>query len=104
DVASAVVTISLRGAGSSVYNIASGKEVDVRCILEELLALAHCVSPVVETKSARKADISRQVVDISPLRDLGWQPRYPLRSSLREVLKYYLDIAHRARESSLPRT
>jgi nucleoside-diphosphate-sugar epimerase len=86
DVADAVIAAAAAPILShSVLNIGSGSGVPVRALVEELVAISGCTSSVYEDSegSARSASVPWQQADIAcAKRDLGWQPRRDLATSL----------------------
>jgi GDP-4-dehydro-6-deoxy-D-mannose reductase len=89
DVADALVILSDRGEPGEIYNVASGREVVVGSVLDELVRYGGCEDAVVIRRHAgRPADVARSVADISRLRDLGFEPRISLSQSLRDMLDY----------------
>ncbi len=72
-----------------IYNVASGRGVAVREVLETLLDLAQ-VKAEVEVDPARYRKADYRVGDASRLRQAtGWEPRIPLRETLANVLAYW---------------
>ncbi|MER8581103.1 NAD(P)-dependent oxidoreductase [Mesorhizobium sp. M1423] len=96
DVADALVAIGLAGAGEIFYNVASGSETQIATVYDVLVAAAGIACPALTQLPGRAVDIGRQVVDVSRLRSLGWQPRVDLAQSLGNVMQYYLELATNA--------
>lgn len=96
DVADALVAIGLAGAGDGVYNVASGCETQIATVYDLLVAAAGMADPALTQLPGRAVDIGRQVVDVSRLRALGWQPRVDLAQSLGDVMHYYLELETKA--------
>lgn len=96
DVASALVAIGFAGAGDIFYNVASGCETQIATVYDLLVAAAGIADPALAQLPGRAVDIGRQVVDVSRLRALGWQPRVDLPQSLGDVMHYYLELETKA--------
>lgn len=96
DVADALVAIGLAAAGDTFYNVASGSETQIATVYDVLVAAAGIADPALTQLPGRVVDIGRQVVDVSRLRALGWQPRVDLAQSLGDVMHYYLELETKA--------
>lgn len=80
-----------RATPGEVYNIASGKGITIRAMLDQLLAMSR-VSVRVETDPARlrPSDVEVLLGDASKFRaETGWEPRIPLETTLRDSLDYW---------------
>jgi|GEM_PF-351369 len=96
DAASALITLCERGVPSSVYNIGSGNETSMQTILDITLQAADLRNRVtVRHKAGRIADIPRHAASIEALRSLGFECRYPLDKTIRDVLDYYRTCVRR---------
>lgn len=92
DVADAVALIAARGQAGEAYNVASGVETSVRDVLDASLRAAGIVDTVsFETLPPRPHDIPRHVADIGRLRRMGFTPSRDIRTSVGEVVSYYLE-------------
>jgi nucleoside-diphosphate-sugar epimerase len=96
DVATALVTLAESGTANSIYNVASGQEIEVHRILEHLLKATGDRRPTIEEIEERRTDFSRQMVDVGALSARGWRPTYTLQQSLDDVLRYYLELGRSA--------
>jgi GDP-4-dehydro-6-deoxy-D-mannose reductase len=79
-----------RGQAGEVYNIGSSESRRIGDLLDMLLSLARTAIRV-ETDAARLRtnDLPDMVCDASRLRAAtGWQPRFPLEQTLRDLLDY----------------
>ena len=90
DVVRAYYLLMTQGEVGEVYNVGSGKKVQIKQMLERLVSLAR-VPIKVETdkKRLRPADIDVMLADISKIKKLGWQPEIELETSLKRVLNYW---------------
>jgi nucleoside-diphosphate-sugar epimerase len=89
DVAEAVLAAALAPAlRSPVLNVGSGRATPIRCLVDELLAIAGFTGDVRQdvARAARSADVPWQQADISAIDAcLGWRPRLDLTTSLRDL-------------------
>ncbi|MEZ5218835.1 MAG: hypothetical protein R2715_20145 [Ilumatobacteraceae bacterium] len=44
----------------------------------------------------------RKVLDVTKLRNLGWSPRYDLRTGIRETYRWFLDHTDELRGATVP--
>jgi 3-dehydroquinate synthase len=88
DVAAMLVAIARRGASGTTYNVASGIEVSVQRVLDDLVAIFGR-APEIRRLPLREAEVARHVADVSRLSALGAAGRIGLRQSLEDVLAYY---------------
>ena len=93
DVVRAYVRLLEAGRPGQAYNIASGRMIPVRDLLDGLCEAAG-VRPQIDVDPARfRPNEERPRYDISRIRrEVGWQPEIPLRDSLAAV---YADIRSR---------
>lgn len=94
DVARAYVRLLEQGQRGLAYNIASGRLIPVRDLLDGLCAVAQ-VRPQIEVDPALfRPNEDRPSYDVARIRaHVGWQPEIPLRQTLEAV---YADVlAHR---------
>lgn len=97
DVASALQLLAVHGTPGEVYNVASGIEFPIRCVLSTMLRYAGLEDTVrIQQLSGRSADIPRHFADIQRLVALGFQPQYDLKQSLQHLLRYYIDTVSKA--------
>ena len=87
DVRDAVRALDLllsRGEVGLAYTVASGRDVSVQEIIDELLALTGIEAPVeVEASRLRPVDVPVVRADVSRIADaVGWEPEIGLRESL----------------------
>ncbi len=80
-----------KGEPGEVYNIASGRGITIRAMLDQLLALSR-VSVQVETDPdrLRPSDVEVLLGDASKFRAAtGWEPKIPLEKTLADTLEYW---------------
>ena len=86
DAVAALDAILESGEAGSVYNVASGRDVSVREVIDELLSVAGIDVPVeVEEARLREHDVPVVRADISRIMELGWEPGIGLRESLESM-------------------
>ncbi len=86
DVVRAYRLLAEKGRPGSAYNIASGRSLKIRRLLDELCALAG-VQPKIEVDPARYRPTEKPPsVDTSRiLRDAGWKAEIPIETTLRDI-------------------
>lgn len=82
-----------KGEPGAVYNIASGKAITIRELLDRLLALSTAkVELQVDPDRLRPSDVEILLGDYSKLEaDTGWRPEIPLEKTLEDTLDYWRD-------------
>jgi GDP-4-dehydro-6-deoxy-D-mannose reductase len=80
-----------RAKPGEVYNIASGKGIHIREMLDQILALSTAAVKVeVDPARLRPSDVEILIGDSSKFRaDTGWEPRIPFDQTLRDLLEYW---------------
>ncbi|HSN39832.1 MAG TPA: GDP-L-fucose synthase [Burkholderiales bacterium] len=90
DLASACTLLMEKDAGNGVYNIGTGTDMTVREIAETVMGVVGFSGRLVF--DAGKPDgTMRKVLDISRMRELGWQPRHSLEEGVRLTYQWCLD-------------
>jgi GDP-4-dehydro-6-deoxy-D-mannose reductase len=91
DMARAYALGALRGQPPAAYNVASGRCVSIRWLLDTLLTFSErdiAVEP--DPARMRPADVPRVVSDSGLFRrHTGWEPQIPLEQTLLDVLEYW---------------
>lgn len=93
DVARACRTILENGVPGGVYNVCSGAAIPLRRIVDLLRELAGV--PVEVKRDAgrvRPVDIPYLAGDNGRLRALGWERKYPLEETLKDLLGFWEDL------------
>ncbi|MEO8276534.1 MAG: GDP-mannose 4,6-dehydratase [Thermoanaerobaculia bacterium] len=91
DMVRGYVLATEKGKPGEVYNLASGKAITIRAMLDKLIALAK-VEVKVETDPARlrPSDVEVLIGDYSKFHaDTGWEPRIPFDQTLSDLLNYW---------------
>jgi GDP-4-dehydro-6-deoxy-D-mannose reductase len=84
-----------KGEEGDVYNLGSGNSYSMREVLDMLLAESKIkVKVEVDSSRLRPSDVPILLSDCSKFVNLtGWQPKIPLRQTLRDLLDYWREIA-----------
>lgn len=91
DMVRGYVLAAEKGKPGEVYNLASGRAITIRAMLDKLIALAK-VEVKVETDPARlrPSDVEVLIGDYSKFHaDTGWEPRIPFDRTLEDLLNYW---------------
>lgn len=79
-----------KGESGAVYNIGTGKTVEIKTILEMLIKISgKKISYRLDTKRLRPSDIKKNCVNASKVKKLGWTPKISLDKTLEDTYKYY---------------
>jgi GDP-4-dehydro-6-deoxy-D-mannose reductase len=100
DVVRAYYLMLTAGSSGEAYNIASGRAVAIREMLDILLSLSRRPLRVESDPArARPSDIPELRGDATKLREAtGWRPDYTLEQSLRDTLDFWRDVVRNADE------
>jgi GDP-L-fucose synthase len=90
DLADACVLIMQRDIGEGLYNVGTGTDLTVREIAETVMQAVGFDGRLV-FDAAKPDGTYRKVLDISRMRDLGWQPRHSLEAGIRLTYQWCLD-------------
>ncbi len=87
DVAAALDALLQRGRPGAAYNVASGRDVSIEDIIDELQRISGVDAPVVQAPDRLRAqDTPRVQADVSAIaRDTAWQAEIPLTTSLSDM-------------------
>lgn len=94
DAIEAIIKSALtKEAISEVINICSGKEYNVRGVVQRLLDLMGCsIIPLYGELEHRAYEPGRWYCDIKKAKELlGWEPRYSLDEGLKKTIGWYLE-------------
>ncbi len=82
---------AVKGRPGEVYNIASGKGITIRELLDHLVELSKVeVEIEVDAQRMRPSDVEVLVGDYSKFHaDTGWEPTIPLEQTLQDLLDYW---------------
>ncbi len=89
DLADACVFLMEQGVTDGIYNIGAGEDVTIRELAETVMSVTGFTGRIVF--DATKPDgTPRKLLDVSRLRDIGWQARIPLREGIAQAYRDYL--------------
>jgi nucleoside-diphosphate-sugar epimerase len=92
DAAAALRLLSECGEAGATYNVGSGEETGIDAALAISLRIAGLAGAVeVRTSEHRPLDVPRHFADIGRLRALGFQPRFGLERSIKDLFRYYFE-------------
>ncbi len=91
DIVRAYVDLLLLGQSGDVYNVCSGRRVSLRDVIGLLASMSDVAFDVhTDPQRVRRNDPVSVQADRSKLtRDAGWEPRYELSTTLRDVLAWH---------------
>ncbi|MCM2306573.1 MAG: GDP-L-fucose synthase [Sulfuritalea sp.] len=89
DLADACVFLMEQGAADGIYNVGCGEDVTIRELAETVMSVVGFTGRI--AFDASKPDgTPRKLLDVSRLRDIGWQARIPLREGIAQAYRDYL--------------
>jgi GDP-L-fucose synthase len=89
DLAEACVFLMEKGVGDGYYNIGTGKDVTIRELAETVMSVVGFAGRIV-FDSSKPDGTPRKLLDVSRLRDIGWQARTPLREGIALAYRDFL--------------
>ncbi len=90
DVADALKIIGIDGKPWNVYNICSGKSISIKDYLGIIINVMDCEPEIIKSSDRiNKIEIDDLVGDNNKLRDLGWEARYSLDQSVKDLVESY---------------
>lgn len=90
DIVEAYILLAEKGEAGGIYNVGSGKAIQIKDILSAVIKLSCADIQVITDKSKfRPVDIPKIEADITKIRRLGWEPKIPLKKSLTDTLEYF---------------
>jgi GDP-4-dehydro-6-deoxy-D-mannose reductase len=91
DIVAAYMLVMERGRSGDVYNVGSGQSFAMQTVLERLIALSGVAVEVRQAATlVRSADAANVRANADKLRrETGWQPRFRLDQTLRDILTYW---------------
>lgn len=94
DIVRAYVLLMEKGVAGDVYNVGSGKSVEIQEILDILLSLTNKIIEVKEDPQLfRNIDIMDIVCDNSKLIQItGWKPQISLKRTISDTLDYFRQV------------
>lgn len=90
DIVRAYAVLSKYGADGEVYNVGSGKAVQVSAILQMILELSEVpIEVIVDSDKFRPIDTLKIQADITKIKKLKWKPTIPLKETLMDTLEFF---------------
>lgn len=91
DVVRAYRLILERGTTGEVYNVGSGRSIEIRQLLNQLISRSsQKINVVVDSEKLRPIDVPEICSDITKItNELGWSPEISIHESLDDILDYW---------------
>lgn len=91
DIVNGYYLLMLKGKIGEIYNIGSGKAIQIKHILEELIALSPVnITVVTDEAKLRPIDVPLVVCDHTKLvKDTLWQPQLNIKQTLQDTLDFW---------------
>ena len=89
DMADACVFLMEHGIGEGIYNVGSGNDVTIRELAETAMNVVGFKGKIV-FDSSKPDGTPRKLLDVSRMRQLGWQAKTPLRQGIAQAYASYL--------------
>lgn len=95
DTTEAYVRILVKGEPGEVYNVGSGRSIQIKALVDKLLSLSTKEIKVQEDQSLfRPVDVPDLVCDNTKVKQAaGWEPKIPIEQTLHETLDYWRNQA-----------
>lgn len=82
--------VMAKGKSGEIYNVGTGKTIQVKKILAELIKISKKkIQTNPDPNRMRPSDIKKNCVDYSKLKKLGWSPKISLDKTLKDTYRYY---------------
>jgi GDP-4-dehydro-6-deoxy-D-mannose reductase len=93
-----------KGRPGEVYNIASGREITIRQLLDKLVELSRVrVEVEVDPERLRPSDVEVLIGDASKFHaDTGWEPTIPLEQTLEDLLDFWRERVGKKQDKLAP--
>jgi GDP-L-fucose synthase len=92
DCADALVFLMTRYSGESQVNVGSGEDLSIRELAEQICEVVGFHGEIV-TDPSKPDGMPRKLMSARRLRAMGWAPKIPLMSGMREVYRWYVEHA-----------
>lgn len=90
DMADACVFLMEQGIDEGIYNVGTGVDVTIRELAETVMDVIGFKGNIV-FDSSKPDGTPRKLLDVSCLKELGWQPTVPLREGIARAYASYLE-------------
>jgi len=94
DMADACIFMMERGIGDGLYNIGCGEDVTIRELAETVMDVVGFTGQIL-FDSTKPDGTPQKLLDISQMRQLGWQAKTPLREGITKAYAAYLESIER---------
>lgn len=93
DIARGYVMLLEQGETGNVYNICSGRETRMRCVVDNLIELSNIDTKVEQDASLTRASEQQRICgSFEKLNsETGWKPEIPLSQTLSDTLEHWLE-------------
>jgi dTDP-glucose 4,6-dehydratase len=78
-----------KGADGEVYNVGGGNEIENVVLTREILRLTGKPDTLIQPVKDRPGHDRRYSLDVTKVRELGWEPRYPFHAALASTVAWY---------------
>ena len=89
DMADACIFLMEKGIGEGIYNVGSGTDVTIRELAETVMDVVSFKGNVIFDTS-KPDGTPRKLLDVSRMKQLGWQAKTPLREGIAKAYASYL--------------
>ncbi len=89
DMADACVFLMEQGISDGLYNIGCGEDVTIRALAETVMDVVGFTGQII-FDSSKPDGTPRKLLDVSHMRQLGWQAKTPLREGIASAYAAYL--------------
>ncbi len=90
DCVKAYKLVMQKGNKGQIYNIGTGKTVQIKNILEKIIKISgKSISYKFDPQRMRPSEIKKNCVNISKIKKLGWLPKIGLEKTLKDTYKYH---------------
>jgi GDP-4-dehydro-6-deoxy-D-mannose reductase len=88
DVVQAYLDLASHGVSGEVYNICSGVEISIESVLKEIIQISGKEIQIQRDPSRLRPSENLRLVGMNQkIKNLGWNPKFPLRSSLEQIFQ-----------------
>jgi GDP-4-dehydro-6-deoxy-D-mannose reductase len=86
DIVAGYLLLIENGISGQVYNLCSGREISIRYMVDTLIKISGLpLECRVDETRLRSAETSRVFGNNQKIKALGWEPKYPVEETLREI-------------------
>jgi nucleoside-diphosphate-sugar epimerase len=100
DAARALTILAENGTPGNIYNVGTGIECPVQSVLDTVLSLAGLKAVEIVRRPDSHPQIPFHFANIQRIKELGFDPEYTLKQSLKRILHYYFETVATIAERS----